>query len=541
MFFKLANVDSKKLPLSIVIRHGGEEMEFTINVIVNKKKKDELEPTRQFELINAYLDYKGDEFKSRLFSAYHESKDALFDRIRSIGGDDDDDLTSIRAKMLNPIYALIDIEDVYKYLVGVYKLKPIQSLSDEYDDKVLRDGIWSREQTYTKDDYMWLASLVVVLKATLGPIGEYACFDQANINKVLLHYTMFNFYRGTEIYKTDPFQKLVGLAEKVSANILKNDTDRKFTAMDMKIPEDELPIWALSAAIFQKVAVSAIVDDNADKHVITKLYSFIKNKFNKTGDKSGNYADKKNKRLTPSGDDESTESIIESYRVVGDVTPGFQVEMTWAIDLIFESPWRLSDTIDKELVDEIYELLVTTEGKQVHEEQVTMLGWVLGAEIHPKSLIYVDIDSIFKALAVGYAYLYKLGYGYLAMMLTSSKIDHDDVVVVNFTTNRTRITNELKHELDRIFPYKMVTAATIAADSKEVNMAETAINHVANMFYRSQWLRIAPKRHVKELAGDANLTFSPDPGLKVMMANMLITLKNRALPHQTVYESLVGN
>lgn len=521
-FFSLVNLYNQAKHLMIRVSHNETMIEFDVNMVVSKRHKEEINPAIQFELLNKYLDYRGEEFKAKLFEAYRHSRDVMYEHIIHVGADTDNVQAMVAKKMLPPIYDLLKLEEIYDWLTNIYRIKPIEGLKDEFDEKMLRDKDGTREQTYTKDDYRQLVALVMLLKATLGPIGEYGNIEKENISTKLLHYTLFNFYREDAIYQTAPFQKLVGLATKVCESVFKKETSSRFTVADMMVPSDEIPIWALSTALFQKVAVSPIVDDDKARNVITKLHNFVKNKIDKSGDKSGSYADK---RHTRGGDDETSESFAESYRIVGDVTPGFEEEMSWAINLLFEDPSELHAGIDKALVDEVYRMLTVSTNKEVSEEQVIVLGWVLSDVIHPQSLIYVNVDDIYKALSVAYAYLYEIGYSYIGMLLTATRVDEDDdVAVVSFTTNRTKITNEIKDELDKLYPYKTV-AATTSTERREDNVAVTAVNTVANIFYKNQWILIAPRRHVDEVAMVTSLTISPDPNLKVMLSKMLISLK----------------
>lgn len=520
-FFNLANLYNQAKNLVIEINHNGHKIEFDVNILISKRHKEEINPGIQFELLNSYLDYKGDEFKNKLFDVYKNTRSTLFDYVINPGGGSMyEQQEMIANRIIPPIYELMDINDVYNFLVNKYRLKTVKGLKDTFDETIIKDDRGSREQTYTNTDYLWLASLVVVLKTTLGPIGEYGYIENKNINSNIFHYIMFNFYRNSEIYKHPAFVKLVEQSKKIVDSVLSKTSSTKFIVADSMVPKDEIHILALSTAMFQKVIVSPIVDDTEIKNVITKLHNFIKNKVLKSGDKSGSYSDKKH--LTGK-DDESSESFAESYRISGDVTPGFQVEMNWNIDVVFNNPTEVCDEIDIDIVNEIYTLLSNNRHRNISTDQINIVSWILNTAIDPRVYIYVDLDSVHKALSVAYAYLYTMGFGYLALLIISSKIeDSDDVTVVNLTTNRTKISTDIKEDLDVIYPYNEVAATVKSSDKKEENVAVLAINKVANSIYKNRWVLLGPRRHIEEVELSGSININPDPNLKVMLAKMLV-------------------
>jgi len=185
--FKLLNIyTTKQLELEVNI---DTPIIFNLSQILNKRNKDELNELNQFKLLNGYLQYKGNNFQMELNNRLKIALDAIGDNIVS------PDLPFITIEVQS-ILELFDKEDVYNWLVNIYKFKPISLFKETFNQQLESDGIMSQDQTYIREDYLRLTTLIIALKSILGVIGEYAYVYNSKLggNKELILYKFIKPY-----------------------------------------------------------------------------------------------------------------------------------------------------------------------------------------------------------------------------------------------------------------------------------------------------------------------------------------------------------
>ena len=113
----------------------------------------------------------------------------------------------------------------------------------------------------------------------------------------------------------------------------------------------------------------------------------------------------------------------------------------------------------------------------------------------PRSREYIKLDSIINLLAVGYTYLYGLGFKDLAILLVSTSIeDIFGMVTINTTINKPRLSKELKEKLDALYPYRRQIN-----DGTSENLCEKAISELVKE-YESKNMYVIPQDLKVQLA-----------------------------------------
>ena len=106
-------------PVIIIYRQGQEDLSFDISSVITKKSQSDLGNQKQFELLNRYLDYKGEAFKEKLYLHYKEVYDMLTDFY--LERDLNTSLTPPYQEFAK-IFNMFDIEDIKHFLTDVYHL-----------------------------------------------------------------------------------------------------------------------------------------------------------------------------------------------------------------------------------------------------------------------------------------------------------------------------------------------------------------------------------------------------------------------------------
>lgn len=509
MFLELLNLNSK-YPLSLKINYKGKAIEFTLGSLINKRNKEELNVERQYELFNGYIKYKGDAFQKELFSLYEKSEEVIMSTIMN------KHLYPLPKEMVHDILDMFDMDDVYNFIKNVYGLKAPSSLVDKFDEQIEKDGLGTRIQTYDKNDYYQLASFTLPIKAVLGPIAQFGYVKQSEIKGLHKEYMLYNFISSHKLGQYPAAQKLAGVAAKlIELNITDNDVSA-VTVIEKQLPREEMANYILAIIIIQKVAVADIVTDDMVKNIITRMYNYVINKLKVKGDSSGRISEKRPKGESDGGED--SESSIEIFRVISELSRGQIEELDWSVSDIDILVNNIGVPIDPTL---IHDALIST--RKIQElppksEQMSLIGVIFKNIIDPRGLEYITIESVINLMIVGFAYLWTLGHRELAVLLLSVTDDtiSNDSMSINTTVNRNRIPKEIKDELQIYFPHERVINATTTS-----SIVGEAINDLSNQFYTKRWVTIVPEKYTDQILINSVVDVLPSD-LKVKLAKFYI-------------------
>ncbi len=519
--YRLLNV-SNRGDITVAIEFNGNTIEFIISSIISKRNKDELDPERQFMLLNSYVDYKGDAFKEELFKLYQKADEEIINSIPR------KELTPLPFGIAHPILDMFDIADVFNYIKNIYQLKAPNNLKEEFDMLIEQDGRGSRVQTYLKDDYLEFAALAVIIKSVMGPLGQFAYVKQKDFSGAHKEYFLFYFISTHRLYATTAMQKLFGWVEKL-VDAPTNDSEADaIRIIERQIPKSEMSMYILAIVVIQKISIATLVNDNEDKNIITRVYNYINNKLRNNGDVSKSIRDKTILTDPESGEGDK-ESVIESYRMASALTRGQEVEMDWSVSdikiILAQMPIAVDQVVDgrvtissEALIDSLVFCRYFFSGN-IHPQQINLLGIIFKDIIDPRGLAYIQIEGIINLLSVGFVYLWGMGYKNLALLLTAY-VDNNtnNTHYINITVNRSRLSQTIKDDLNYYFPYNRV----INSDTS-VNLIEESINEITNDLFAKRWIPTASDKYVTEVLGvDKNINKILPPDLKIQLAEFII-------------------
>lgn len=506
--FKLQNLHSSA-PLEIRIEHNGASVIFNISKLVNTRRKDVDERT-QFLLLNEFLNHKGPAFKAELMKVYEEVESILTDTIGQTGN------LKLPYKMVNIILDKFSLGEVEKFLESSHLFKTLTSLPDEFDKEIEKDYRFTRVQTYTKNDYLRLAALATLLKTILGPIGQYGLMHTDNINETYTTYVLFNMIRKHPIYKSSAMEKLEG-----SINILltkeENTEEGDIRVIEKSLPKDELPIWVLASSLFQRVIMSGVVGDTNEDNTITRFYNFVTNKMRNTKDTSKAI---RPKRDVGGRDEGGEETVVEMYRVVTDVTEGIVVEATSRIEFLYNNPQILDPDIDLAIFSDARRFASRLDFDAFADYKTAIFGMIFKDEVDPRLLNYIVYEPFMLLFPLAFAYLWSKGHKYLALLIMSKNMDDEDVVTLNFTSNRAKLTPELKVELDKLYPFMKPSVAKQGV--RYNNVAELAINKISDDISKHSCRFLADGNYIQEATGTRGAIQNPPATIRVLLANFII-------------------
>jgi len=513
--YRLINLNNPKAKLAVVVSLGNESINLPIGPLISKRNRDELIPEKQFDLLNGYLQYKGDEFKTELYSRVHAAELAVHEAALSIC------VSASPVGAISTVLDMFDMADVYMYVRDIYKVLPPKDLKESFDPRIETDGLGTRIQTYIQQDYWELASLTLPIKAVIGLLGLYSVRN-SSIASVHQEYVLYRLIAEHAIAKHPAAIKIQQWAEVLMGVVVKSNDISAITVIEKQIPISELGPYLLSTVVIQKLGIAAIVADVTGRNVVTRIYNYIINRLKTNGSSSNKIRDKK-----PMRDDDSLsgdkESVIESYRMVTRITAGIETEYEWYTGdmklLIRDMDVKVNGAILEDAVhfNQCFRSIAVT------KEQVVLAGYIFKRILDPRALDYVGIDGIINLLSLGFAMLWDKGHRELAMLLVAKALVEDEsCVAVNVTPN-IRLDPMYKRRLDELYPYlKHVNKTTT------VSVVEEAVTTLTNNIFKYKWLPNVPDHCIEEMYGKGNIKLLPT-NLKDLICRLIIDIEEEKL------------
>lgn len=508
-----------KSSVLFLAKYKEESLSFIITPMISKRNKEELDEKLQFILLNKYLDYKGEAFKEGLFQLLKQANNEV---MKLIYEPSDQAVTKnpLPYQIVTPLLDYFNLDDVFNYLKFEFKLQPPSILADVFDEQIEKDAKGSRVQTYLKDDYLQLAALALIIKVAMLPVFNYADIKSKDFNIIHREYILFHLFKKHPIYESAPMQKLLGLVTKLIDQTTVTKDVESVRILEKQIPRGELPFYILSLVVIQKVSIATLIDDNADKNLVTKIYNYVNNKLKASGDVSKSIRNKTNMR-----DQEETgesESLVESYRTCEKFDKGTLIELGWAVETIDKVINQMTDKqkafIDPKIVEEAEVFCKQFMYADIEDIQVQFLGIIFKSVVDPRAIDYIKIEGIVNLITVGFSYLWGMGCKALALLLISKVYQSDDdTMIINSTVNKTRLSKELKEELDFFYPYKRV----INAESSS-NLVEESIHNMSQDIYSKKWLPVCDSKYLVEALGTDNPMQLITSDIKYMLADFII-------------------
>ena len=526
--FSLENIYTKE-NTNIKVKYQDKELSFVISSLISKRNKDELNEQLQFVLLNAYLDYKGDAFKQLLFNELQTASNSVEEwcYIKGIVNKEDNLIKNtgglpLPCYIVNSVLNVFSLEDVFNYLKFEYKLQPPKNLATEFNPMIEKDARGSRVQTYLKDDYLELAAMALIIKVAMCPVFQFAYYKQKDLGTVYREYLLLHLFMEHPIFTCAPMVKLLGLIEKlIEQTTTDTDLDNART-LEKMLSQEEIPYYILGIILIQKVSIATLIDDNVDKNIITKIYNYVNNKLKNTGNVSKSIRNKTVMKDVESNNGDN-ESLIESYRSQEKIGISTIVEFDWSVSNIDRIIYMLTPTqkskIDPVILEEAKEFCKPLLEYSITKTQLIILSILFKSVIDPRALEYIKLENIYNLLVIGFTYLWGMDCKRVALLLVSI-VDEitGDVMVINSTTNKTRLTKEMKDKLDELYPYKRVVN-----DTTSNNVVEESINDLTNDIYSKKWIPVTPAKYIIEVLGDNDASKLIDSELKITICNFIIT------------------
>lgn len=525
----LAKQSSKQNGPSVTVIELDKDnrLEFTINSIIQRKAMEDLLSPKQFVILNAYVDYKGEDFKRELFELYRRS----YDKIENLIYESDfGEKMSLPFEIVHPILEKFDIEDIKNFLVNEFKIGIPSNLKEVFEDRIESDGIGTRAQTYLRSDYVYLVAFVIVIKATFMVLGQFSKATNECFNAPERDYYLLRFYRQCDkLTQSQPYEKILQYVTSLINAKATSDEEKLIRIIDKMIEEDEIVMYYLSKVIFQKLTVATIVDDTHEGNVVNTMYTFISHKIGSRGPVKTVLREKTH--ITDPTNREK-ESFTDSHLIIGDLPHGVIVTANFATSKVEyvlkqlssemleiinmpiicgEKTYTLSD-IEKQCKRFQYHIL--------SDHSMKLLEIIFKGCMDPRYIYRLGLDSLLCLLPVGFAYMWNLNFKPLAMLLTSTYYDDESGFrLINSTSNKSRIPHDIIDKLRELFPLEKAGNKT---NPNGELVVKKGVEEFGNSFYSIAWVSVLDHDFAKEVFGTQDGICPVKEDLKIQLATFLI-------------------
>lgn len=437
-----------------------------------------------------------------------------------------DHVMRLISQLQGPVAELLSHYDLGKVHTWVCTRAPLvipYTLPDQYIHSDDRPG--SREKTYTKEDYRWLVSLVVVLRVMVPIWGEFIARTGKETDTVFKEMFAAKILDKADIMHSQPLLKL---QEYMHAN-LKLKTDLQ-SMIVRGLSTEDYPTWLMGKILVRRVCMGDIRGTSQNSHLISYIYKFVEqqSKGASTGSSFSSSADiVQPKAFESNHTDETKASRLEGYKIRQATSVGRIVQFEVAL----ERPMQLLRKLEPSITEETYAVLAQAANvmhvNPIKESQVTLAQWTLEPVISPRALTAVSKPHVIAALIITQAVLWARGHHMLAGLCTATELDSMEEYSINPVPSTTRIPNDLKELLKKYWPYQKQSEGR--NKTKPPNTAEAAIDALTIQLGRRDWLLNTPDDMTRVLVGrDGVRRISCPHDTKVLLARLAIDIVERA-------------
>lgn len=479
----------------------------------NQKIKTKVD-VNAYAIANNYLEYRGEDFREELFQLYSNAMNYI-DNYKYKGKEED--YIKIR-KQLAIIINYIDIEHLYRYTNEISAMVIPDRLPDVFDDQVEIDGIGTRDQTYTKQDYKYLLPTLVMFKF-IYPLIEEIMNTLEDSKKNFLSIQMLALLKHYDFYNYEGFIKLRKYVNKIIENIPKEDVDIK--VLTLNIDKNTIPEYYLGELLFGKIVFLDLL--NPEVEIVTSIFKDINTKLKNKGDASNKF---RNNNKPKESEDSTTDkgSVAESFRMGSDITKGLFVELNYVTEdlnfLMKQFTYDFNMDYIKYAVEEVKKL----DNVDISLIHINLLSQIIKNAIDCRGLNYLEFEQLKNCLVIGYATLMQLNNYPIANLFLSKRLTkiQDDTFQISVSFEKNKLKGHREDELFKIYPVQKNITERIRKDSISTEYVITGwVNDISQEINSCRW---QPPTGV-------NISDILVPDLKAKIVDMLIDvyyLQNKA-------------
>jgi hypothetical protein len=505
-------------PTEASISHGGvfganslgeQKLDFNIALF------DKVSYSGQYPIwkeINEYWAHLPQDKQKAIFNIYIEIRE-LFDNVF-----DTNEITEKLYHLVAKLYSYHDLSDIKHWITfhsSIYVPTVIPSTFTEQNESSK-----TRERTYLKEDYLWLAALSVSLRIMIPIWGEFIFRTKKDSGNYFKEYMAFKLLSLSNVINSEPMNKLLVFVEGAIPN-----EKSKAGAIFRGLSTTDYPVWILGLVVVRRLTIGPLASTDPNTHLITFIHKFIKQRAQGNDPVSTGMI--KDKITEGQGTDgENNLSNLERYKIKQEIPDGDKMIVSFYMEDAIKIAVRVCPDINVGLVYQSLESVQKLMSYNIREEQITIAQWVLARAVKPRGLLHTQKSIVLNGLAVAQAVLWHKGYRDLAALVTAMAAPADDVFYLD-GESRSRIPKDMLEQLDNLFPFSRRPAGKQKI-TKRINAVVESIDSVSEAFSENSWLVTIPDEWVGEVTGrKTNRRYVVKSDMKIKLATLIIAIAQR--------------
>lgn len=499
----------------VTLRHNGESREFNVSIFKRASFTNDFDV---FDYLNQYWAQLPRETQGKIWDIYVEV-DEIFNDV-SIAKNEMFALLTEKVRELLDLHTL-DRINAWLWLSDSPPKVPA-TCPVEYQFSM--DNNNTAEKTYTRNDFVQLANMVVALKSLIPILGEYIACERAELGTRHKEYRAFHMTSSSWLPDCEPMNKLMTYAMSV---VGKDAFDHRSVLENLS--SEDYPHWLVANICVLKLVVGDLRGGEGRTDIVRLVYSFILQKLRGTDSNFSEHV-KPKRPLDRNETSDSNLSVIDVYKIKADITLEDMIGLTQGIVNPFTVARKLSSLVTEEEVSKSIATSSVLEKFRIVRPQFNLLSWVFGDVIGPKCLEYVDEGVIYhSSMGVLEAVLAARGFPYLAVLSTAYRVDGvgGHAVTSNGFNPRFSKEPELEAKIAKYYPLKRTVNAG-KSDEKVVNLVIEDINLTAKAFSSLSLRATARDELLERAVGSTNRRLQIKSDLRAELCRLVLEIGSKS-------------
>lgn len=508
MKLTVSRVGLVKVQTEANLSHNDEELKWDIKLIDRTNIPDSLDI---FEQINAYWATLSQEKQDRIFDVYK--------RIRTLFDD-----VWINADLTKPLTALVTELCDHHSLVDIrqwFDMKSDLVLPPRLDDEFVEDLQATRriEKTYLKEDYRWLVVLSIAIRSMIPVWGQFVYRTEEDNGTMWKEYYAYLLLMKTQLMRSEPMNRLRTYVEQT---IPADKTTS--TAVLGGISSEDYPTWILALVIVRRLAVGDVRGIDPNVNLITFIHRYIGTKVKS----QENAFMVKEKIIDGQGQDsEGNLSRLEGVKVRQAIPDGDIAIIEHYAGNLENIARHMAPDFDFSILEVTKQGVLHLQNIQIHPVQIQLVQMVLKKVISPRAIDYLTKKTLLGLVAVTAALLWHRGHYDIAALAFARQQTNTNSHRMLGVEGRAKISNELRQQLDELYPY--IRRNNSKSAEKQKNVAVISIELLEDKISKTMWkLKLSKEWSSKLSHNNTNQTFVVPFEIKTKLAQLIIALANRS-------------
>lgn len=444
----------------------------------------------------------------------------LYANIRNVFEEIDQTVPMCLALMplIKQLYGEHDLDDLERWVVYHTDIKIPTKFDEAYvhtDEKQ-----YTREKTYTRQDYLKLVVLTLSLRIMVPIWGEFIYRTKAETGTNHKEFYAYSLLAQTKLNDSPAIEKLrIYLESNIQA-------DKNMTSVIVNGPgSEDYSTWVLSGLLVKRLSVGDIRGQEVNTDLVVTAYNDLAAKNN--GGSGSTFGEPMlTKKFDSDMENDQGVSRIENFRIKAEHSTGDIRAIQFYMSNYKAAAKKLFPGIDRGLLQQFVKASEALQNEELWPAQITLAQWVLAPIISPRGLYHLDKVTTIKALAVAQTWLWQKGHKKLACLITAIASDNSVSGQLSGIGSMARISREQMEELTKLYPYSKVSAKR--KNTTPVNSAVEAIDIVANNINTRDWILTVPDEFALEIIGsEHHRRYSCPHDIKLALAALSIELAKR--------------